>query len=154
MIEGLELIAESRTARGMHANPARAVRSALDRLEQIADTTEVPDGRWPGVRDRHLERIALELIDNALRHGRRPLEVRAWTGEGWATLEVSDAGDAQLAPDLFEAFAQGDMSATRERGGLGLGLFIAYRLAEADGGRLTLAHEGGRTIARVTYDIA
>lgn len=154
MIEGLELIADTRGEEGGTADPARAVRSALTRLEQIADLTDVREGRWGGVRDRHLERIALELIDNALRHGRRPLEIRAGTDEGWARLQVSDAGDADLAPDLFEAFAQGDMSATRERGGLGLGLFIAYRLAEADGGRLTLRREDGRTVAEVVYDIA
>lgn len=154
MIEGLELIAESRVGTSTFASPAAAVRAALARLEQIADVTEVPDERWPGIRDRHLERIALELIDNALRHGQRPLEIRAWRREGWATLQVTDAGDANLAPDLFEAFAQGDMSATRERGGLGLGLFIAYRLAEADGGRLTLRRKDGLTVAEVVYDLA
>ena len=153
MIEGLELIGESRRDDDVSASPCGAIEAALVRTEGRPDSVGCQDGRWPGVRDRHLTRIAFELIDNALRHGRPPVEVRTWAAEGLAHLQVSDGGDADLRPELFEAFSAGDMSATRTRGGLGLGLFVAQRLCEADLGRLTIRRERGRTMAEVVYEV-
>jgi DNA-binding NarL/FixJ family response regulator len=154
MIEGLELLGEPSGGRETSADPARAVEEACDRLGQRPDDVQAPADIWPGVRHRYLSRIVLELIDNALRHGQRPVTVRSFRDGGTAVLTVDDAGDVDLRPELFEAFAQGDMSATRERGGMGLGLFVAHRLCESDGGNLTLRREAARTIAEARYRLS
>ncbi len=154
LVEGLELLGEPPCEPGTTANPARAVREAYQRLRDRPDMAELVDEDWPAIRPRHLSRIATELLSNALRHGRRPVTVRTYRTGGEAVLEVADAGDFILNPELFDAFAQADMSSTREKGGLGLGLFLAQRLCEADEGQLSLRRENGRTIAEARYEIA
>lgn len=94
-------------------------------------------------------RQALEnLVGNALKHSpaRVPvrLEVlsqRRETGP-WALLRVTDQGPGiapELLPRLFERFASGPSST-----GLGLGLYLAHRIALAHGGSLTVHSEPGR----------
>ena len=46
-------------------------------------------------------------------------------------------------PKLFKAFTQLDGTATREKGGMGLGLSIAQRMAHAVGGSVTVTSERG-----------
>jgi hypothetical protein len=43
------------------------------------------------------------------------------------------------------------MSTKREKGGLGLGLFVAVRLCEANGGRLRMHRVGDRTVAEARF---
>ena len=61
-------------------------------------------------------------------------------------ISVSDTGVGIAAddmPKLFKAFTQIDGSATREKGGMGLGLSIAQRMAHAVGGSVTVTSERG-----------
>jgi signal transduction histidine kinase len=67
-------------------------------------------------------------------------------GRHWLVIAVSDTGVGIAAADLprvFMPFTQIDASATRARGGMGLGLSIAQRLAHALGGELRAASELG-----------
>jgi PAS domain S-box-containing protein len=60
-------------------------------------------------------------------------------------IEFADHGvgiEADLLPLVFDSFQQGDLSQHQIHGGLGLGLFIARGLAEAQGGTLTALSEG------------
>ena len=61
---------------------------------------------------------------------------------GALTLEVADSG-VGIAPEwldgLFEKFVQGDASATRRHGGVGLGLAICRSLAELMGGTISVS---------------
>jgi len=61
--------------------------------------------------------------------------------------QVSDTGygiDPEEVPHLFAAFRQLDMSATREAGGMGLGLPISKRIVEAHGGQIGVLSEKGK----------
>ncbi len=61
--------------------------------------------------------------------------------------EVADTGIG-IAPDafgrIFEKFAQGDSSTTRDYGGTGLGLSISKRLTEIMGGEISVASVQGK----------
>jgi signal transduction histidine kinase len=63
----------------------------------------------------------------------------------WLTIELADHGigiEPALLPLVFDSFQQGDRAMQQRFGGLGLGLFIAKGLAEAQGGSLTALSEG------------
>ena len=95
-----------------------------------------------------LQQILWILIKNAVKfseHG-SVVEITSSNAEpGRLTLHVSDHGigiEPALLPLVFDAFQQGDTSMQQRYGGLGLGLFIAKGLAEAQGGALTAESEG------------
>ena len=73
-------------------------------------------------------------VEFSLRHSRDVLEVRVKdTGEGI---------DPSFLPHLFERFRQGDPSASRRHGGLGLGLAITRQIVELHGGTASAVSEG------------
>jgi signal transduction histidine kinase/CheY-like chemotaxis protein len=63
------------------------------------------------------------------------------------SVEVADSGigiPADRTEGLFERFVQGDASATRRHGGVGLGLAISRSLAEMMGGTISVSSVEGR----------
>jgi PAS domain S-box-containing protein len=73
-------------------------------------------------------------VDVAMEEGADAVAVRvADTGEGL---------EAHVLPIVFEAFRQGDASAERAHGGLGLGLSIVRHLMQLHGGTVTAASAG------------
>ncbi|MEU0927025.1 sensor histidine kinase [Streptomyces malaysiensis] len=94
-----------------------------------------PGARGLSIPDRAAEQILDVLLDNALRHGRGTVRVTVReTGGAAAAVDVSDEGSLKLGGRAV--FERG---ATTSRGGSGIGLTLARELAEAAGGRLTLA---------------
>jgi signal transduction histidine kinase len=84
------------------------------------------------------------LLDNAAKHApdRAPVRVAAQRAGTLAVLSVEDTGPGVPPADrerIFERFTQLDSGATRLAGGVGLGLYIARQLANAQGGELLLA---------------
>jgi two-component system phosphate regulon sensor histidine kinase PhoR len=100
--------------------------------------------------DRHrLTQVALNLLDNALRHTPSGGTVTVEVGsEGRnALLRVRDTGRGipyHDLPHIFERFYVVDRSRSREHTGTGLGLSIARHLVEAHGGTLTAHSVYGR----------
>jgi signal transduction histidine kinase len=154
VITGLEMIGEGPADSTVVSDPRQAVGQALTMLEERPDVVDLAEDAWRGIRPQHLGRVATELVSNAIRHGRRPVVVRAYRQGREGVLEVGDAGDFQPDPQLFAPFVQEDMSAQRRQGGLGLGLFVASRLCEASGGRLDLRRSEGRTLAEARFLLA
>jgi signal transduction histidine kinase len=73
------------------------------------------------------------LVENALRHGKGAVTLRALDVPGGVVLEVSDEGrdlPVEFAPLAFEPFARTD----RTRDGAGLGLAIVAAIVAAHGG--------------------
>jgi signal transduction histidine kinase len=91
-----------------------------------------------------LERVVVNLIDNALEHGGGKAWVDVREGEEEAIIEVTDRGPGipqQDLPRLFERFYKGDPA--RTRGGSGLGLAIARENAALLGGRIEVRTREG-----------
>ena len=84
------------------------------------------------------ERVAANLILNALRYGLPPVEVRVEQDDR-VRLIVEDRGPGvapAFVPRLFERFSRSDESRRSETTGSGLGLSIASAYAQALGGEL------------------
>ena len=75
---------------------------------------------------------AQNLVENALRHGKGTVTLRALDVPGGVVLEVSDEGRTQVefAPLAFERFTRAD----RTRDGVGLGLAIVAAIVAANHG--------------------
>lgn len=85
--------------------------------------------------------VLYNLLSNAIRFSPAgsAIEVRVSAIEDAVRVEVRDPGPGiarEDVPRLFNRFTQLDMSDTRERGGVGLGLAIAKEFVEAHGGRM------------------
>jgi signal transduction histidine kinase len=94
---------------------------------------------------RRLERIVVNLVDNALTHGGRGVSVAVRRDGSGAVVEVADRGPG-IEPDhlahLFERFYKADPS--RSGRGTGLGLAIAQENARLLGTRIEVWSEPGR----------
>jgi len=111
------------------------------------------DGHVLNTDKRRLERIVVNLVENALRHGAPPVFIWVWShrrGVGESDLiaiAVEDHGPGiapEHLPHIFDRFYKADPSRSASRGS-GLGLAIARQNARLLGGDLTAANlpEGG-----------
>ena len=104
-----------------------------------------------------LERVLVNLLDNAVRHGSsdRPIELVAFAGEESAKIAIVDHGpgvSAEHEQRLFEPFERlGD----RTSSGVGLGLSVARGFIEAMGGWMAADRtEGGGLTMRLRLPLA
>lgn len=95
----------------------------------------------------HLNRIFLNLLENAIKYApSSPVEVRAAARGNRVEVAVSDHGagiPSDMRERIFHRFTQLEGSATRTRGGTGLGLNIVKGLAEAMHGSVELIDTPG-----------
>jgi two-component system phosphate regulon sensor histidine kinase PhoR len=110
---------------------------------------EAPEEVFVDADVNRLTQVALNLLDNALRHTPAGGTVTVEVGSEGANalLRVRDTGRGipyHDLPHIFERFYVVDRSRTREHAGTGLGLSIARHLVEAHGGTLSAHSIYGR----------
>jgi signal transduction histidine kinase len=105
-----------------------------------------------------LQQVVWNLLANAIKFtpkGGR-VDVALSCVNSQVQIAVSDSGAGitpEFLPHLFERFRQGDSSASRLHGGLGLGLSIVRQLVELHGGTVTAYSEGPGRGARLVVAI-
>jgi two-component system, OmpR family, phosphate regulon sensor histidine kinase PhoR len=97
----------------------------------------------------NLERLLLNLLDNAIKYNRPDGKITVQVGRcgGEAMVEVSDSGigiPPESIPRIFERFYRVDKGRAREEGGTGLGLAIVKHIAQAHGGQVDVESRLGR----------
>jgi signal transduction histidine kinase/CheY-like chemotaxis protein len=108
---------------------------------------EAAKGRFRGDPVR-IRQILYNLAANALKFtDKGGVGVCVSAEEAGVKIEVADSGigiPAERMDGLFERFVQGDASATRRHGGVGLGLAISRSLAEMMGGTIRVSSVEGK----------
>ncbi|MER6916378.1 HAMP domain-containing sensor histidine kinase [Streptomyces sp. NPDC000594] len=167
LVEGLLLLARSdnQTFERKPVDLAEVASRALDqtRAEAEAKGVEFRGERAPAVVQGNgvlLERIALNLVQNAVRYNVAEdgwVEVTTEVGPGQAVLLVSNTGPVVPAyeiDNLWEPFRRLRQDRTGSDKGVGLGLSIARSVARAHGGRIIAEpREGGGLVMRVTLPL-
>ena len=98
-------------------------------------------------RDR-TEQILVNLLGNAIRYtetGKITVETKKVNRQVWISVADTGIGIAESdLPFLFERFWRADPSRASHSGGTGIGLAIAKRLVELQGGRIEVTSELGK----------
>lgn len=94
-----------------------------------------------------LEQILVNLLTNAAKYTESggKISLSATHDQDSIVIQVRDNGlgiAPELLPRIFDPFTQGDRSAARTEGGLGIGLTLAKQLAEMHGGEITADSAG------------
>ncbi|MCS0607357.1 PAS domain-containing protein [Massilia solisilvae] len=144
------LVAMERAPVDMHAVAADALEQARPAAERRGQTLAVrlPDApaRIAGDHKRIVQ-VLSNLLGNACKYtpegGRLQLDMAL--GDGKVMLRVADDGigiGPELLPHVFDLFTQGERSADRAQGGLGVGLAVVRSLVEQHGGQVRADSDG------------
>ncbi|MER5848734.1 ATP-binding protein [Streptomyces sp. NPDC002012] len=164
LVEGLLLLARSdnQIVERKPVDLAEVASRAIDQTRGEAEErgVEIRGERAPAVVQGNgvlLERIALNLVQNAVRYNVPEggwAEVTTELQSGQALLVVSNTGPVVPAyeiDNLFEPFRRLRTERTGSDKGVGLGLSIARSVARAHGGRIVAEpREGGGLVMRVS----
>ncbi|AWI31427.1 HAMP domain-containing histidine kinase [Streptomyces sp. ICN441] len=167
LVEGLLLLArsENQIVERKPVDLAEVAGRAVDqtRAEAEAGGVEIRGERAPAVVQGSgvlLERIALNLVQNAVRYNIADggwVEVTTKAEHGQAVLVVANTGPVVPGyeiDNLFEPFRRLRQERTGSDRGVGLGLSIARSVARAHGGRIIAEpREGGGLVMRVTLPL-
>lgn len=97
---------------------------------------------------RGLERVLTNLLDNAVRHADRRVEVDVFERDGAIVVKVVDDGPGVHEADLADLFDRFGRPGHQPAGGAGLGLAIVARMVAAHDGTVTAANrpDGGLVV--------
>ncbi|MET8614408.1 MULTISPECIES: sensor histidine kinase [Streptomyces] len=167
LVEGLLLLARSdnQIVERKPVDLAEVATQAIDQVRSEAEAkgVEIRGEREPAVVQGNgvlLERIALNLVQNAVRYNVTEdgwVEVDTEIRHGQAVLTVSNTGPVVPAyeiDNLFEPFRRLRTERTGSDKGVGLGLSIVRSVARAHGGHITARpREGGGLVMHVTLPL-
>ncbi|MGW0823005.1 sensor histidine kinase [Streptomyces sp. NPDC002845] len=167
LVEGLLLLARSDN-QIVERKPVDLAEVASQAVDQVHAEAEVKGVQIRGKREPVvvqgngvlLERIALNLVQNAVRYNVPEggwVEVTTQAQHGQAVLVVSNTGPVVPAyeiDNIFEPFRRLRTERTGSDKGVGLGLSIVRSVARAHGGHIAAQpREGGGLVMRVTLPI-
>ncbi|MEV5662102.1 sensor histidine kinase [Streptomyces flaveolus] len=167
LVEGLLLLARSDN-QIVERKPVDLAEVAGQAIDQVHAEAEAKGVRIKGEREPAvvqgngvlLERIALNLVQNAVRYNQAEqgwVEVTTAVENGQAVLVVTNTGPVVPAyeiDNLFEPFRRLRTERTGSDKGVGLGLSIARSVARAHGGHIyAQPREGGGLVMRVTLPV-
>ena len=118
------------------------------------DVRDVVPVQVPGD-GRQLERALGNVVDNAVRHGRRKLTLTLAGHDGHAEVAVADDGPGvpvEHQERIFERFTRVDDARSTASGGTGLGLAIARDVIHRHGGTIAIDPDhspGARVVMRL-----
>jgi PAS domain S-box-containing protein len=108
------------------------------------DLDETIAGRWDRL---WIDEALTNLLSNAIKYGNmKPIVARAFSVDGYAILKVCDGGSGIRTADLeriFDRFERATHQPEDRTLGIGLGLWITKRIAEAHGGTVSAESEFG-----------
>jgi two-component system phosphate regulon sensor histidine kinase PhoR len=123
-----------------------AMRSQLPHGTEITVEVESDAAPASGDADR-LQQVLVNLLDNAVKYGAGPVQLRVGRSRRGVSVAVADAGPGIPRPEqarIFEKFYRGDPQLSRAPSGTGLGLYISRELVRRMGGRLDVDSGPGR----------
>jgi PAS domain S-box-containing protein len=111
--------------------------------DKHAIVTDIPDGLPAAIGDTMATDVIIgQLLENAFKYSPEggTITVRAAVSGDWLEVTVEDEGIGIADGDherIFDRFFQGETGDRRRFGGVGIGLFIVRRLAQAQHGEVT-----------------
>lgn len=142
----------------LHGNIDAIVAAVAERYARRQQAVSARAGGVPPMplRPLAMQRLVVNLVDNALRYAGAPVEIETRTGASWAILSVLDRGPgipAHAAERMLQPFTRMEVSRSGAQGS-GLGLAIVQRIARVHGGRIELLpRNGGGLEARVSLPL-
>ncbi|WP_127505696.1 sensor histidine kinase [Actinoplanes solisilvae] len=126
-------------ARPVRTDVSHAVREAVV-AHHVSATTPVsviaPDETTGLADPGQLQLILGNLLNNATKYGRPPIEVTVANAEEQVVIRVADHGEgvpADFVPHLFDRFARAGSGVATTTAGTGLGLYLVHQLAQTGG---------------------
>jgi signal transduction histidine kinase len=107
-------------------------------------------GNWDPYK---IEQVLVNLLSNSIRYGEgKPIIVSVRKIDGEVSIQVKDSGVGialHHRSKIFDKFERG--LASKNYGGLGLGLYITKKIVDAHGGRILVQSEEGQGSEFVVY---
>ncbi len=144
LLTSSRLEAGAMTAEPQAVDLAEAVPAAIG-SSGVTATAQLDGAVSAWVDLHHLDRMLVNLLMNAARHGLPPITVTARNEGPQVAISVDDGGHGvpdTFAPKLFTRFACADPTSSE---GTGLGLAIVQGLAAANGGNASYSRNGPRS---------
>jgi len=104
-----------------------------------------------------IKQLVVILLDNSIKYTKSKdlIEIKTYKQDGKAVLEVLDTGigiSNEAIDHIFERFYREEKSRNREKGGMGLGLSIAYNIVTLHKGTIKFdknREKGARVVVRL-----